>query len=502
MGRTIALLVLAACSDSGSQKQEAQPAKPEVVAPKPPPPAPPAKPLPRKALELKRGAVYAKTTATTKVLALRDRGHGFDFEHSDPEHGRIVVGAMDKSREVVDWVLYDIATDKQLATFDQRPGRGVRDAVVVSRNGKPGILTLSDGKIVEPQITLPGSTVAEYRIELAQNADVTWVFARSANGKTFHGAWDRSKPELALAAELAFWPTMIGTASWFEVYTETPVDGCPRYSIKPGAAPSCIPDEAIGATLLGDRYYLTGDAKILDAKTKQSQPIIADCDRPNTRVVIANPPAALVECATETKVQLGLWHPDATFVWDEPGPKFELANDLSQMKEPVVALVELAPKPDFMEEQAARWLDLERAVLYTAPMLVPVELQMPFGFARHSIASTPDKSAELWHLDFEHGTLEKIADDVKCTHTLELADERGERMMIQCISRQGTIADRGVWTEIIDFKARTRTRIDNVSGQLLSEHGALAVQGGQIVSEGSYARKAPPARLVKIETKR
>ncbi len=447
--------------------------------------------LPRRQLEVRQGSPYRKAQARIETLPVR--GGGVFFGDAPSAGSTIVVGVgSGQHRGLQEWLLVDANSRKILARFGTLWGgsRSTRLAVVGRelKGGRPALLHLEDGRIIEPKLSVPGgSAIEQVRIVAAENPPVVWVFARAADGKTYHGQWrDTSTEALALTDELPFWAQMVRGTHGLQSWTDQPAaQDCPRVLLRPGQPAECLPldpDEFFraGKDLLGGRFWVEQQQRdtvsIRDAASGARSELLAGCSSVRSVAPLAEPPRLLAMCRLEGKLRrFELWSPEARWSWETELPSRDLI--FPPGNKPVLALELLGS----MESPAAQWLDLEKGVLFSAPPMKPL---MPAGanaFTRRILAQPPDRLKELWLLDLDQGIAERIAHDIDCETPLDQSAISEGRAVVSCLAPAGMrnyfSADHRMrhwrWTEVIDFQARTRWRTTAVFECELTETGLV-----------------------------
>jgi hypothetical protein len=154
------------------------------------------------------------------------------------------------------------------------------------------------------------------------------------------------------------------------------------------------------------------------------------------------------------------------------------------------------------------WLDLERALVFTGPALVPLSqpwMWTPEGGidhidSRHLIATSPGSSTDFWHIDLDRGTYDHLGTIEDCHYSLAVIDldPSGTRVLLDCNDtdpegsrRSPPVGAEPGWVEIVDLAARTRYRATNVLGGKLVAGGAVGSFTTR--ADARDARKRPGA---------
>ncbi len=432
------------------------------------------------------GGAYAYKKANTRTLSVKSSKV---FLGDSPPSGSSFVVGTGRGRQLK-WFLVDVITNKRLAAFGSSwDGSAVGKVAVVGKNSgedaTQSLLHMADGTMVEPKPRLPGGeTLSAWRIVVDSQSPTVWLFAKSKSGKTYHGQWkDTHKPEVAMA-DFPFWPAMASGARGIVVWnTEATATTCSRYELIPGQAPKCRPGRlgyaGFGSEPLAEMWTLHDGALLRNDEDGRQVSLLADC-RGAATSTLKSPPRVLAICTPEPNMaRFLLWSPDKSWQWDGPFDKDALMGGIR--RHPVIALEQVGK----MNAPVSRWVDMERGIEWTSEPVATLSLASAFGFGRQVLGRPLSHPKQLWLFDLESGTSELITDNLECKGELREDDNLNGRAIISCRSKRGP-----AWSEVIDFKARTRWRTNSVFGARLSEGGiATGVLRGR------------PAKLAVIETK-
>ena len=345
-------------------------------------------------------------------------------------------------------------------------------AVVETADKRQALLDAKTGSLVSPDISLPGQVaVVESRIVLDEVGGRVWVFAKSKDGKAYTGTWeDPTQPKVTLSTPLEMYPDSISGEHGVLAWSAERPRGCGLVALTPGAPPLCSPDEPDSITgehqLVAGRYWVSGTRApvAIDAQTKARVSLVPDCT--GTAMTLASQPSAsrvLAACSTDGgAVQLALWSP--TRSWVSSSARLKLADSWTPSGMPLDNAV-VAPEQFVGKEPPyTDWLDLDGATIYTSPPLSPVKYGDYRGMPARFLAHDPTKPRELWVVDLAAGSYERIATDIDCKHQLHIGFKTADRVALVCATESGRgYEPRGGWTDLIDYAARTRTRVANVA---------------------------------------
>lgn len=430
------------------------------------------------------GAAYAYKKAGTRVLPVKSSKV---FLGDSPPSGSSFIVGTGRGRKLR-WYLVDVITNKRLAEFGGSwVGSTVGKVAVVGASSgddaTQALLHMDDGMMVDPKPLLPdGENLKQWRIVVDRQSPTVWLFAQTTSGKNYHGHWKDTRKAEVTVAEFPFWPAMASGARGIVVWNSEATAECSRYELIPGQAPKCRPGRlgygGFGSEALAQLWTLHGAMLRNDGDGRQVS-LLADC-RGSAVTTLKSPPRVLSICIPEPNMaRFLLWSPDKSWQWDGPF-KMDGFNG-GNRRHPVIALEQVGK----MDAPVSRWVDMERGIEWTSDSVAPLALASAFGFGRQVLGRPVSQPDHLWLLDLDSGNSELITDSLDCKGELREDDNWNGRAIISCREKRGF-----AWSEVIDFKSRTRWRSKSISGARLSEGGiATGVLRGR------------PAKLAVIETK-
>jgi hypothetical protein len=299
-----------------------------------------------------------------------------------------------------------------------------------------------------------------------------------ADKKANYGEWKRGSSEVALKDTLPYMPTSIRARRGLDMsvsMVDQPPTECARIWLEAGKPARCVPPEAIGmysAERFEGRWLI--DGVLLDDQLQQTP--LMPCE--GRRFTIAHH-TELRRAFASCENTLALATPTATYVWQEPRA-FISGHDRAGEYE-IEGLADTLSDPATVGDgPISRWVDLRAAVRLETPPLVPVDGYAGAGAAGHVIARSPNNAKELWHADLRGGFVERIATDVTCPFTL-YAHASGQRVLLDCVdltSSAGAVSTGpGTWTEVIDFTARVRHRVEQMHSGPAMPTNAIGIRG-------------------------
>jgi hypothetical protein len=361
-----------------------------------------------------------------------------------------------------------------------------------------GVVDLENGRFVAADARIEsGAHATQLRVLLDEHKPVTWLVARMPNGAVYDGAWpDLGHPLVELSESMPFWPVQAngqnGLQAWRDVKPGVG-DECDRLIFEAGWPLRCRPLGNAAAApydIIEDCVRWDGMGKLVD---DCAAPLEVPCARPLRAMVLSStPPRALVVCVEDSgPARFTLWSKaqtftfeDASAAWRSPtterGPRTMVALDLLGKNTGIVS----------------RWLDVDHGVLWQGPPLHALPLSEHRDDHRRLVQS-PDRLNELWLLDLDQGTFERIADDIDCDAPLYEYAHAGERAVVSCLPRaaEGALYKDETrlrswrWTEVIDLGSRTRWRTTEVFEPRVTTTGMVV-----------GTRRGKPAQLAVIET--
>jgi hypothetical protein len=397
------------------------------------------------------------------------------------------------------WSLVDLVNGARGDVLaDVQAGSAATHSAVAVSSSHTGVVDLESGRFVAPDARLEsGEHAAQLRVMLDERKAVTWLVARMPNGRIYDGAWpDLAHPIVELSEVLPFWPVQVSGQNGLQAWREPKPglgDACDRAIFEAGWPLRCRPLSSAAAApydIIEDCVRWDGAGKLVD---DCAAPLEVPCARPLRPVVLSStPPRALVVCVEDGgPAHFTLWSKAQTFTFDdapaawsspttERGPRTMVPLDLLGKNTGIVS----------------RWLDVEHGVLWQGPPLRALPLSEHRDDHRRLVQS-PDHLNELWLLDLDQGTFERIADDIDCDAPLYEYAHVNERAVVSCLPRaaEGSLYMNETrlrswrWTEVIDLGARTRWRTTEVFEPRVTTTGMVV-----------GTRRGKPAQLAVIET--
>ena len=463
----------------------------------------PPSPIERRQLRTSVGKPFERKSAKLRVLPVASGGV---FVSNIPIlGGNAVVGTAPKHWGMpTDWSLVDLKTGRRRAkTKNLGEGSSATKTAVIplgaTETSRPALLDLTTGKITEPVPILPDNAkVKDIRVVVDRKRAVTWLFARRADGRPFQGEWkDLSNPKVELTDEMAFWPAHLSGRNGIQVWTDSPrggTGGCDRIVLDPKDPWRCRPLTSVDAApqdLVEDCVRSDGEAWVLDDCGAPPPPACGE--RARALLMSPDPSRALAVCTDDPQhAKFVLWSPKRSWVWeDEPGASWKAVS-------PERAPHSVVGMEQFTKAHAAvrHWLDATNGILYEGPPMQAVQLS-EHRDDRRRLVQPPDKLNELWLLDLDAGTLERVANDIDCDTTLYTYAQVGDRTTIECLPKalESTVYKDEArlaswkWMEVVDFKARTRWRTTEVFEAKIGADGSVV-----------GTKRGKPASLAVVET--
>ncbi|MEO6951521.1 MAG: hypothetical protein ABI321_06900 [Polyangia bacterium] len=457
-------------------------------------------PIATRALRIIHDKPFETKTAAIRTLPIKAGGV---FVAPVPIVGSVtVVGTAPKHWGApTTWHVVDLATGavkaKLLAVGDSSPAtRSVVVTIGDAAHKRTALLHLEDGRIVEPKVVLPdGAKVVDVRIALDQRRDVTWLFARRADGRPFQGQWkDTSRADVSLEDNMAFWPTHVSGENGIQAWTETPsASGCTRITVGPDDPLSCRPMASPAAPpfdLIEDCIRTNDDGWLTNDCTSHVLPPTCNI-RSRLLSVSAQPARVLSVCEDKGTARFSLWSKDRTQSWQQKTPPSFHGAILERGPRAALAIEALSNA----DEPVKHWLEIDSDVLYEGPPMVQVALSEHRN-DRRRLVQPPDKPNELWLLDLGKGTLELIASDLKCDGRLYSYARSGDRATLECLPKAAVgslyrdeqrLAS-WTWMEVVDLARRIRWHTTEVFEAKLGAKIAVGTKRGK------------PAQLAVVET--
>jgi hypothetical protein len=459
-------------------------------------------PIEQRTLTVVKGKPFAKGAA--KVRTLPVSAGGVFLANVPIVGGNAVVGtAAHQWGSPNDWTLVDLKSGAKRAKmkFVGEGSAATKSAVVAlgaTESDHPALLHLEDGRLIEPQPTVPQGKVKAVRIVVDRKKPITWLFALRADGKPFQVQWkDTSNPKVDVDQELPFWPSHFSGKNGVQVWTNSPrggTGGCDRAyfdDVDPWRCRPLASEDAAPMDLIDECVRSDGDMWVLD-----------DCggtvpqacgDKARALLMSPDPSRALAVCIDDPQhPKLVLWSPKHTWIWDDaPGASWKGIIP-ERGPQSVVGLETLTQSGAAVK----RWLDVQKGVLFTGPPMRVLQLA-EHRDERRRLLQAPDHPKELWVLDVDAGTVERIADDIDCDQTLYTYAQQGDRVTVECMPKaaaanvykdEARLAS-WKWMEVIDLKARKRWRTTEVFEPKIGLDGIVV-----------GTKRGKPATLAVIET--
>jgi hypothetical protein len=469
------------------------------AAPKKQPPGP----VEQKKLEVKTGKPFEKKAAKVRTLPVQAGGV---FVSSVPivAEAAIVGTAPAHWGLPASWGLIDLKTGAKRAAF-KTVGEGsaaTKTAVVAfgdTEADRPALLSLTDGKLTEPQVTVPGGgKVSGLRIVVDQHKPVTWVMARRASdGRPYQAQWKPPyDPKIELVDDMPFWPTQVSGRNGIQAWTDAPkaaARDCDRVvfdALDPWRCRPLPSSQAAPMDLLEDCARNDGEAWLVD-DCGGTPPL--SCGKARALLMSPTPSRALAVCTDDpAHPKLVLWSPKKTWLWDDDSG-VNWKSVIPERAPHSLAGIELFSRAD---AAVKHWLDATNGIVWNGPPMQVLQLS-EHRDDRHRLLQPPGKPKELWLLDIDGGTLEKIADDIDCDTTLYTYAQSGERATIECMPKAAASniykdtarLNSWKWMEVIDFKARKRWRTTEVFESRIGTDGTVV-----------GTKRGKPSHLAVVET--
>ena len=397
-------------------------------------------PIEKKKLTVVSGKPFEKAKAKVNVLPVKSGGV---FVTSTPlVNGTAVIGTAPRHWGMpTEWSLVDLKTGQKKAKF-KTLGEGsaaTKSAVIAfgdTDNVRPALLSLVDGKVVEPQVTMLGAPSKEVRIVVDARKPVTWVFGRRASdGRPFHMQWkDTTNPKLDMLEEMPFWPNHFSGKNGVQAWTDDPkmaardcdrvvFDALDPWRCRPLPNASAAPQDLLEECARND-----GDTWIVD-DCGGAPPL--PCNKSRALLMSPDPSRALAVCTDDPKhPRFALWSPKHMWVWDDDASG-SWGRIIPERAPHSVAGLELFSDPD---APVKRWVDVQKGVEWTGPPMRVLRLS-EHREERRRLVQPPDKNNELWVLDIDAGTLEPIAKDIDCDQPLYTYAHEGDRVTVECMPK-------------------------------------------------------------------
>jgi hypothetical protein len=360
------------------------------------------------------------------------------------------------------------------------------------------VVDLVTGHFSAPEARIEGGArTTQVRVLVDEHKPTTWIFARMPNGRIYDGAWpDVSQPLVDLSESAPFFPSQSSGQNGLQAWRDLDpgeLKDCDRMILEAGWPLRCRPignAKAAPYDVIEDCLRWDGEGKLVDDCVA---PPPIPCAHPLRALVLSpNPARALVVCVEDSgPARFTLWSKDKIFTFEDAASAWH-SPTTERGPRTVVALDQLAK----YNATVSRWLDVEHGILWESTPLRALALSEHRDDHRR-LVQPPDHPNELWLLDLDRGTLERIASDIDCDAPLYEYARTGDRAAISCLPRalEGTLYKDETrlhswsWTEVIDLAARVRWRTSEVFEPKVSTTGMVV---------GTH--RGRPAQLAVIET--
>jgi hypothetical protein len=500
---------------------------------------PPVRPLPFAALATMTGEPFR----SVRLKAPRAIGAGVVLGPPLRDPMRVVVDTGDGRGKIV-----DVRTAKGTSWVGKPVTVAARAGLIVLEpvKGKPALVRLRDGKAVVPKLD-GAPDLKEVFWCAREEGDTALLAAIASDGSKLYGVpTDDSFETFALhplplssAQTLACWPTAAG--GWEFSVGEPPMittahtpcflphqDRCVRARVAPGdAAPKCVEYDPFvaagqvpgpetlwstdGWALSSSWFAREGWDRLVYYDEALGLPR-ADGSAPgcDAHYVLARVPRAFVVCkgfdatpgAGLRTLATAVVTPEAVLRLDERTINNFTYGFGGEAPYPVIAYAgDKLPGKDgeLLPPKVETWIDLVGAKGLTTPPMIPLG-GAPFGGVhRVALAAPADEPNEVWVLDFEAGTRERVGTVDDCPGVLGdlTGDDDGAPPVLACTTRPPphTVSTTLLWAEILDRKERARIRTDL--------HPDVFFDDGTVILSTSRTRaaetKLSPGRLYAAE---
>lgn len=452
----------------------------------------PVEAIPRRKLEVTTDAPLPVAPAGQRALAVPDGHYLVLASISLPAGDRLVLGRSERAGAgLTETLLFDPATERVLARFssaDYEAASPEADAMVVTSEGKLGLVTLSTGEIRVPEPTLTGGTpvaTETVKITVAPGSPDVWVFGDEAGrpgGPRRFAAWDnRADAAIVLDRTLPFAPHASAQIDGEVVVYKVDVnpESTPGSTAEWLADPPCpamrlrrTKESLCTKGRLAPWYTPPFSVKLIDAATEQAPPEPEGCRWMGINSV--DPPRAVFECGPD-RSELRVWSPSWLRVWQR-----EREAGVRMQHPRIVPGAELDGDSSRPSQE---WLDLAAGVVFETEPLQPVTYRVQ---GKTFAVREKRDEMDLFAIDFDAGTARAIARYTDCRGAMpNEATEvppRADRHALACLVGLSRLR----WTEIIDLRAGKRWRTPLYPEAILSDGTVLASNrksGGQMFSK-------------------